>query len=138
MLIDHDVVAVLRGQAEPGVETAPLFQPFRVSDTGGSGSPAIAYNPVANEYLVVWAAPDPTAGVTRIFGQRLDASGSKLGPELNVNTNTTGAQRSPPWPWVPEANSSSFGRARKATEMDWESPRKPSMRRVDGSARSFS
>ena len=45
------------------------------------------------------ARMDRTAGV---YGQRLDASGAKLGPEFNVNTYTTGFQGRPRWPSRPD------------------------------------
>jgi hypothetical protein len=58
---------------------------FRISEMGPDGStlfhgttPAVTYNPVAHEYLVVWAGTDDTPPLTgndvEIFGQRLDAS----------------------------------------------------------------
>jgi|GEM_PF-3323082 len=67
---------------------------FRISDAGGSGSavasafdPAVAYNSVNNEYLVVWRADDTDAagvvnGEFEIFGQRLAAA---TGAEVGAN-----------------------------------------------------
>ena len=65
---------------------------FRISDMGPDGdvlydaeNPAVAYNPIQNEYLVVWAgddAPLPLSnGRPEIFGQRIDAAtGQEVGP----------------------------------------------------------
>jgi hypothetical protein len=80
---------------------------FRISDMGldgdtrfGAKNPAVAYNPTANEYLVVWDGNDNSlaAGESEIYGQRLDASPaafgevgtndfriSDMGPDGNVN-----------------------------------------------------
>jgi hypothetical protein len=66
---------------------------FRISDMGPDGDasfvarvPAIAYNPNADEYLVVWDGEDdtgapPDAG-REIYGQRLDGS---TGAEIGAN-----------------------------------------------------
>jgi hypothetical protein len=65
---------------------------FRISDMGPDGNtgfqgafPAVAYNPTANEYLVVWSGDDNTAPLVdqefEIFGQRLDGTtGAQIGP----------------------------------------------------------
>jgi len=63
---------------------------FRISDMGGTGDgsfqayqPAVAYNPVDNEYLVVWHGDDNVGGLVNnedeIFGQRLDHQGGEVG-----------------------------------------------------------
>ena len=64
---------------------------FRISDMGPDGDPAfdaqkpaVAYNRVAHEYLVVWSGEDDTgtlvAGEFEIFGQRLaGATGAEVG-----------------------------------------------------------
>jgi hypothetical protein len=64
---------------------------FRISDMGPDGDtdfaarvPAVAYNGVNNEYLVVWQGDDDTAplvdGEREIFGQRLNAAtGEEVG-----------------------------------------------------------
>ncbi len=56
---------------------------FRIDVDGGGGLAAVAYNPDAGEYLVVWqeviADIDPTS---EIYGQRLEgATGEKVGEE---------------------------------------------------------
>ncbi|MEM8532091.1 MAG: hypothetical protein AAGF95_14695, partial [Chloroflexota bacterium] len=43
--------------------------------------PEVAYNPNANEYLVVWEAEDTPDGSRQIFGQRLTADGQEIGPD---------------------------------------------------------
>ncbi len=65
---------------------------FRISDIGVDGvagadarSPAVAYNPTINEYLVVWhgdGEPGLANNETEIYGQRLDAS---TGDEVGTN-----------------------------------------------------
>lgn len=63
---------------------------YRISDMGPDGDPdydgfdpAVAYNSLHNEYLVVWAGDDTPGGLVEgeyeIFGQVLSASGSQLG-----------------------------------------------------------
>lgn len=63
---------------------------FRLSDMGGIGElsfdalyPAVAYNEVANEYLVVWQGSDNVGGLVEgeyeIFSQRLAADLTELG-----------------------------------------------------------
>ncbi len=63
---------------------------FRISDMGLSGSitataanPAVAYNPVNNEYLVVWDGDDGIAPLAdderEVYSQRLDAAGTEVG-----------------------------------------------------------
>lgn len=67
---------------------------FRVSDMGandgdptvGAFNTAVAYNPNAHEFLVVWSGTDDTnplvPGEAEIFGQRLDAA---TGAEIGAN-----------------------------------------------------
>jgi len=63
---------------------------FRISDLGGTGDyeydaqhPAVAYNSIDNQYLVVWRGDDTTGDLVdeelEIFGQLLDASGNEIG-----------------------------------------------------------
>ncbi len=70
---------------------------FRISDMGPDGDvdfaasmlsswdePAVAYNSIADEYLVVWNGDDDSAGLAddefEIYGQRLDAlTGAEVG-----------------------------------------------------------
>jgi hypothetical protein len=62
---------------------------LRISDMGGTGNadlcgldPAVAYNPVNNEYLVVWEGDNYSADLFDVYGQRLDAA---TGDELGAN-----------------------------------------------------
>ena len=74
-----------------GVE---LGTDFRISTTGADGdadrdatSPSVAYNPSANEYVVVWQADALTAeGEVEIFGQRLAGAGAELGGDFRIST----------------------------------------------------
>jgi hypothetical protein len=71
---------------------APLAaNDFRVSDMGGAGdadfdaeTPAVAYDGVNNQFLVVWSGEDDVGGLVddefEIFGQRIDAeTGAAVG-----------------------------------------------------------
>jgi hypothetical protein len=67
---------------------------FRISDMGGSGDadldaldPAVAYNPIDNQYLVVWEGDDYTADEFDVYGQRLTATGGGVGPNDFVVSN---------------------------------------------------
>ena len=82
------------GQRLDGITGSELgINDFRISDMGIEGNniydatdPALAYNNLDNQYLVVWEGDDDTAplvnGEFEIFGQRLDAS---TGGELGAN-----------------------------------------------------
>ena len=61
-----------------GADGQPIGGKFRISDMGADGNAAIdasnatvAYNPDANQYLVVWEADDAVDGQNEIYGQRL-------------------------------------------------------------------
>jgi Ca2+-binding RTX toxin-like protein len=72
----------------------PIGPNFRISEVGTDGDanrgafqPAIAYNPRADNYLVVWPADDlPTDDEFEIFGQLVSANGTKLGSELRISS----------------------------------------------------
>jgi hypothetical protein len=68
---------------------------FRVNLTaaGGQTAPAVAADPFALGYVVVWVSPG--VSFTEIFAQRLEANGSPRGGEFRVNTYTTGSQSQP-------------------------------------------
>ncbi len=72
-----------------GVGTGP--NDFRISDMGGTGDPAYdalhpsaAYNPLRNEYLVVWQGDDNVGGLVEdefeVFSQRFTPDLVGLGP----------------------------------------------------------
>ncbi|HSQ38156.1 MAG TPA: hypothetical protein VLS92_09725 [Acidimicrobiia bacterium] len=68
---------------------ARLGSDFRICGSGADGedrSPAVAYNPAANQYLVVWS--DARSGASRgqdIYGQRISATGTAVGGELRIS-----------------------------------------------------
>ena len=86
---------------------------FRISDMGsadddthfGAHRPAVTYNPIDGEYLVVWLGDDDTRMLTdnefEIFGQRLDVAGEAVGPNdfrisaMGEAANTAFAAASP-------------------------------------------
>ena len=67
---------------------------IRISHVGRDGDasrdgllPSIAYNGVADEYLIVWHADAlRTDNEFEIFGQRISASGQELGPVIRVSS----------------------------------------------------
>jgi len=71
-----------------GVGTGP--NDFRISDMGGTGDltydafhPSVAYNPLRNEYLVVWQGDDNVGGLVEgefeVFSQRMTTDIAGLG-----------------------------------------------------------
>jgi hypothetical protein len=79
---------------------------FRISDMGPDGNsnfdafnPAVAYNSIDNEYLVVWEGDDNTPPLvdqeTEIFGQRLNAAtGAQIG-ENHIRLSDMGPDGAP-------------------------------------------
>ena len=74
----------------------PLGGEFRISDMGPDGdtgfdafNPAVAYNSVADEYLVVWHGDDNTAALVNnedeVFAQRISASGAEIGGDIRIS-----------------------------------------------------
>jgi hypothetical protein len=68
---------------------------FRVNTytTGSQSRPALAVGS-AGSFVVVWTSDNQASGLD-VFGQRFNASGSKVGPEFLVNTYTSDTQYSP-------------------------------------------
>ena len=62
--------------------------------TGEQGYPVVAVDGLGN-FVVVWEDSSQDGDNFGIFGQRFDASGTKIGPEFQVNTYTTGKQDLP-------------------------------------------
>jgi hypothetical protein len=70
--------------------TASAYQPvgpdIRISGSDRYSQDAeVASNPIANEYLVVWARSGLNDAKTEIVGQRLDGSGNKLGKNFQIS-----------------------------------------------------
>ena len=72
---------------------APLGGEFRINTTeaGFQSIPDVALDSTGNA-IVVWQSDGQDGSESGVYGQRLDPSGNKLGPEFNVNTYTTGHQ----------------------------------------------
>jgi hypothetical protein len=75
---------------------APLGGDFQVNTytTDYQRDPAIDTDLYGN-FVVVWESYRQDGSRSGVFGQRLDASGVRLGEEFQVNAHTTEAQRSP-------------------------------------------
>jgi hypothetical protein len=86
------------GQRVGGTTGAPLGDnDFRLSDMGTDGDtdraayePAVTYNSVQNEYLVVWYGDDDTGSLAddeyEIYGQRVDgATGAQIGGDVRLS-----------------------------------------------------
>jgi Ca2+-binding RTX toxin-like protein len=90
VVTDNEVEIFGRRLAATG---AKLGGDFRISTTGpdadadrGAFRPAVAYNSRLNQHLVVWYADSlATDEKYEIFGQRLGATGSKLGGDLRIS-----------------------------------------------------
>ncbi len=74
----------------------PLGGEFRISDMGADGdtgfdafNPAVAYNSIADEYLVVWDGDDNTAALVNneneVFAQRISAAGAEIGGDIRIS-----------------------------------------------------
>jgi hypothetical protein len=70
----------------------PLGSDFRISGTGATADeqePAVAYDPDADIYLVVWTdGRDRATRSSDIYGRRVSAAGVPTGSELRVNGGT--------------------------------------------------
>jgi len=74
-------------------EGAPTGGELRISGTGAKGTdlyPALAYNPSADEYLVIWQdqRKTPTRG-TDIFGRRVSGDGVLAGADFRISSSTS-------------------------------------------------
>jgi hypothetical protein len=92
------VAAVASALVPAGAQAAvgPFGPDFRISFMGPNGDANydaegsnVAYNPAANEYLVVWRGDDNTAPLVdeefEVFAQRMSASGTALGGRIRVS-----------------------------------------------------
>ena len=88
LLVDGELEIFGQRLAADGTEIG--VNDFRISDMGPDGnasfdaaSVAVAYNSLANEYLVVWRGDDDTAPLVdnayEAFGQRLASDGTEVG-----------------------------------------------------------
>ncbi len=79
-----------------GPDGQPQGDSFRISDMGADGdasygaySPAVAYNPTADEYLVSWWGDDDAGGLVdeeyEIYVQRLSAGGTEIGGDTRIS-----------------------------------------------------
>lgn len=66
-------------------------------------SPVVAYNSVANEYLVVWDEYVYAIGHADIFGQRVSSTGTLLGDKITISSAPSG-QNSPDIAYSSAAN----------------------------------
>lgn len=65
---------------------------IRLSDMGLEGdinfaavAPAVAFNSVNNDYLVVWTGDDGVDGEMEIYGQRVSAAGTEIGSDVRFS-----------------------------------------------------
>jgi hypothetical protein len=92
------LAAVAAALAPAGAQAAfgPVGADLRFTFMGPDGSqpydafePSVAYNPQANEYLVVWVGDDDTPPLVdeefEIFAQRLSGAGRRLGGRIRVS-----------------------------------------------------
>lgn len=55
--------------------------------------PDVAYNPASNEYLVVWQDQGQSRTITRIYGQRVSATGTRIGPYFPISAGPPSSDR---------------------------------------------
>jgi hypothetical protein len=95
---------------EPEPRLAPLAGTnFRISGaptTASDETPAVVWNPIAREYLVVWEDwRDLSSRGSDIYGQRVSAGGSLLGPNFRISGGAAdGSDRDPAVVWNQTAN----------------------------------
>ncbi len=75
----------------------PPLSEFRVNTTtaGDQLMPSVAGNG-SGSFVTVWSGPDALGSTdTDIFAQRFNALGGRIGPEIRVNSSTSGKQERP-------------------------------------------
>ncbi|KAB2967359.1 MAG: hypothetical protein F9K18_04400 [Thermoanaerobaculia bacterium] len=89
-----------------GVAGIPLGEEFQVNSytTGNQGVPEVTADG-QGDFVVVWSSPGQDGSEYGVFGQRLDAAGSALGGEFQVNSYTIGSQS---WPSVAAGRDGGF------------------------------
>jgi hypothetical protein len=109
LVVWRDGASGVFGQRLSATGTQVGANDFQVGDGNAPGQPtAVAYNPAANEYLVVWKDLE-------IVGQRLSAAGGELGADDFTISQTSGVSRSPFHPAV------AYGSARDEYLVAWDS-----------------
>ena len=102
-----DFVVVWDSSTQDGSGTGVFGQRFDVTGakvgaefqvntytTGAQGEPAVAMDD-SGEFVVVWSSGGQDGSGYGVFAQRFASNGTKSGPELPVNTYTTGDQLQP-------------------------------------------
>jgi hypothetical protein len=77
-----------------GAAQTPLLgpeEPVNAYTTGNQRKPAVTIDPLGN-FVVVWHSAGEDGDGLGVFGQRFDPGGDPVGPEFQVNTETTGNQ----------------------------------------------
>ncbi len=96
-----DGAALAAYLAAPGLPAGPPAQPIRIGPelhintytTNQQGSPSVAARSDGN-FVVTWRSYLQDGSSNGIFARPFSSSGAALGPELQVNTYTTGQQHS--------------------------------------------
>jgi hypothetical protein len=104
-----DAEVEIFGQRLDAITGAPVgTDDFRISDAGGTDSlffdarePAVAYNAIDDEYLVVWTADDvDSTGIAdnefEIYGQRVSGAGAAVGNN-DFRISSIGPAGNPNW-----------------------------------------
>ncbi|MFW5653779.1 MAG: hypothetical protein ACOC0P_07005, partial [Planctomycetota bacterium] len=75
---------------------------FRLNGFTGNqqSNVSIDFSPTRGEGFAVWGSRRQEFGSFGVFGQRFDAAGRKLGPELQINDFMPGQQSDPAVAWV--------------------------------------
>jgi hypothetical protein len=86
--------------SQAGAEPVPVGSELRVDTTPAESQRFPAAASTGDGFVVVWTArnfdsPSPDGDLFGVFGQRLSGTGAALGSEFQVNSFTTGNQRSP-------------------------------------------
>jgi hypothetical protein len=75
-------------------QPAPLGDEIQVATASGNPRLPVVSGDGAGNFVVVWESALDSSG-SGVFARRFDAAGTPLGPEFQVNSYTTGAQRRP-------------------------------------------
>jgi hypothetical protein len=99
-------LVVAAGTGAEGAEGAPEDFPITGPSAGGPDQvPAVAWNGIANEYLVVWQDGREWTRESDIYGQRVSATGSRIGSNFLISEPAaTGNDLKPAVAWNATAN----------------------------------